>query len=194
MGLNFIFVENRKLSNTNERYLQIAKECKQIFIKKNEDYGTSWLAFRLSSLTDQMVIKARRIRQLETGVKSQVDEEIDGEYCALVNYSVMALILSDPSISDDSDLSVEDLSRLYDIQISKAYDLMQAKNNDYGEAWRDLRLSSITDLILVKLLRIRRIEENDGQTTISEGISSNYLDIINYSIFALILLTDNQTL
>ncbi len=194
MTINSIFVENRAVTTTNDQYLAIAESCKQIFLEKYDDYGPSWMAFRPKSLTDQMIIKARRIRQLEGGRESKVGDGIADEYRALVNYGIMALLQMDHDLDPECPPDRSSIEKLYDEQMKKAYDLMQAKNHDYGEAWRDLRTSSMTDLILVKLLRIRRIEENEGATKVSEGIESNYLDIINYSIFALIILTENQDL
>lgn len=173
---------------TEEQYRVILGRCKEIFIKKMQDYGSSWRIMRTSSITDQIFIKAQRIRTLEEVKKAKIDEGIEGEYMAMVNYGIMGLVqLQEGSSADELDLKTAE--KLYDQFAEEAFDLMLKKNHDYGEAWRDMRTSSITDLILTKILRIKQIESNDGKTTISEGIDSHYLDIINYSIFALIRIT-----
>lgn len=167
--------------------------AKEIFVKKTKDYGTAWRILRPSSLTDQLYIKAKRIRSFEeTGIQ-KIKESIEGEFLALINYSVMALIqLELDSGVNDLELSLEDATSLYDKHLDYTLELMKKKNHDYGEAWRDMRTSSMTDLILMKLLRIKQIENNDGNTIISEGIDANYHDIINYAIFALIQLSEQK--
>ena len=179
--------------NTLEQYLDIISKAKSVFLNKNEDYGSAWRILRTSSLTDQIYIKVSRIRTLEQGVESKVGEGIEGEYIAVVNYSIMALIQLEYG-PDEKDIRMANarLEELYNSMSAQALDLMQKKNNDYGEAWRDMRSTSITDLILVKLLRIKQIEENDGQTIVSEGLDSNYLDILNYAVFALIKMSEKE--
>ena len=178
---------------TVSQYDQIVKTARSIFIDKNSDYGTSWRILRPSSLTDQIYIKAKRIRSIqETGV-NKVKESIEGEFIAIINYGIMALIqLAFPPKDDEIQLELDKCLSFYDSFASQTRELMLNKNHDYGEAWRDMRVSSITDLILMKLHRIKQIEENDGKTIVSEGLDSNYQDIINYAIFASILLEEKK--
>ncbi len=156
-------------------------------MKKNHDYGASWTILRLPSITDQLYIKAARIRSIEENKAQKVDDPIDLEYVGLINYSIMGLILIE-NLSTNKDLNTINLSNEYDLVVQKTRDLFENKNHDYGEIWREMRLSSYTDLILMKLLRIKQIEDQKGYTLVSEGIDSGYMDIINYSIFALIKL------
>jgi hypothetical protein len=158
--------------------------------KKMSDYGAAWRILRLPSLTDQIFIKAQRIRSLQTQSERKVDEGEVSEFIGIVNYSVMALIQIKLGVSEQVDLDLKEALVLYDEQIQIIYELMLNKNHDYGEAWRDMRVSSLTDLILQKLLRVKQIEENQGKTLISEGIDANYHDMVNYAIFALIHLKD----
>lgn len=174
------------MSNTSSEYAASIAICRDIFAKKLRDYGTSWRMFRISSITDQVFIKANRIRTLEQKGISKVGDDIRGEYLGIVNYSIIALIQLELKDDDRTELPVEETQKLYDKYAAEAKDLMEKKNHDYGEAWRDMRVSSLTDMILVKLLRIKQIEDNEGQTVASEGIDANYFDIINYAIFALI--------
>lgn len=165
--------------------------CKELFLKKNLDYGTAWRILRLSSITDQIYIKAQRIRTLqETGI-SKVGEGIEPEFVGIINYCVMALIQMQLSASDDSrtDIPTDELELLYDAQMNRVIELLFAKNHDYGEAWRQMRVSSMTDLILMKLLRTKQIEDNQGATLVSEGVDANYMDMINYAVFCLIKMT-----
>lgn len=164
--------------------------CREVFLKKHQDYGSSWRIFRPSSLTDQLFIKAKRLRSIEEKGRQLVDDPLDGEYMGLINYSILAIIQSTLPVATETDLSEATVSRLYDAEIATTRDLLERKNHDYGEVWRELRLSSITDLILAKLLRIRQIEDNDGKTVASEGQEGNYRDIINYAVFALILIEE----
>lgn len=164
--------------------------CENIFDKKLNDYGASWRVMRASSITDQLLIKARRIRTLETGEAAMVDEGILPEFMAMVNYGIIGIIQLKYGYSDIKDMSPADAMAKYTVERDAARNLMIAKNHDYGEAWREMRVSSFTDIIITKLLRIKEIEDNDGKTSISEGIDSNYLDIINYSIFAIIRITE----
>lgn len=174
---------------TLEAYNQELDICRKLFLAKAKDYGTSWRILRPSSLTDQIFIKASRIRSIQEKGVAKIDEGIDDAFKAIVNYSVMAIIqLDDLSYSE---YSYDEAEKKYDLVIHEIRDLMLRKNHDYGEAWRDMRISSITDLILMKLLRIKQIEDNDGKTTVSEGLKSNYMDMVNYALFALILNTEN---
>lgn len=151
-----------------------------------KDYGSAWRILRLSSLTDQIFIKAQRIRSLQTNKTRKVDEGQASEFIGIINYSIMSLIQIEEGIVETPDLDLEAALNLYDIQLDKTKSLMENKNHDYGEAWRDMRVSSLTDLIIQKILRIKQIEDNQGKTLVSEGIDANYQDIINYSVFALI--------
>ena len=153
-----------------------------------KDYGCAWRILRLSSLTDQIFIKAQRIRSIEMKGSQKVGEDIRNEFIGIVNYSIIALIQLEKGIAEQPDMESEEVQALYEKFYSEANELMQSKNHDYGEAWRDMRVSSLTDLILQKLLRVKQIEDNEGKTLISEGIDANYFDMINYSIFALIKL------
>ncbi|MDA9563695.1 DUF1599 domain-containing protein [Flavobacteriales bacterium] len=182
------------MSNTINQYDSIIENCRDIFVKKMKDYGTSWRILRLSSITDQVFIKANRIRTLqETGV-SKVGEGILPEFIAMVNYSIMAQVQMElgAAQSENAEMEPKQAELIYDKYAELAKELMVAKNHDYGEAWRDMRVSSLTDLILVKLLRIKQIEDNKGETIISEGIDSNYYDILNYSVFALIKIGEQE--
>lgn len=174
---------------TSEQYQHIVQGCREIFLKKTIDYGTSWRIARASSLTDQIFIKANRIRTIQETGENKVGESIEGEFGAMVNYCIMAIIQSRSTDNMGLELTAQQAEILYDQVALEAFQLMEKKNHDYGEAWRDMRVSSLTDMILMKLLRIKQIEDNGGKTIASEGIESNYFDILNYSIFALIHLT-----
>jgi hypothetical protein len=169
-------------------YDKIVGTCRDIYSKKIKDYGTSWRILRPTSLTDQLFIKGQRIRTLEEKQTKKVDEGIEGEFMGLINYSIIGLIQLELPAEERLELPIDEALALYDKHIKINKELMLAKNHDYGEAWRDMRTSSMTDLILMKLYRIKQIEDNKGATLISEGIDSHYRDIINYSIFALIKL------
>lgn len=177
------------MQQTLQQYDAIITKCKTIFTKKNQDYGTAWRILRPSSLTDQLYIKAKRIRSIEEKQAQQIEDSIESEFIGLVNYSVMALIQLDLPQDAPLELDQKSTEKLYDESIHQTRELMIAKNHDYGEVWREMRVSSMTDLILMKLLRIKQIEDNDGKTLISEGLAANYQDIINYAIFALIKIT-----
>jgi hypothetical protein len=179
-----------KFTHTEEQFKSAMAECRGIFEKKLLDYGASWRILRPSSLTDQLYIKAKRIRQLETSGESLVGEGIRPEFVALVNYGLVGLIQLSKGYVDSTDMSAAEALSLYDTYANEALLLMQKKNHDYDEAWRSMRISSYTDFILTKLQRIKEIEENAGMTTVSEGIDSNYMDIINYAIFGLIKLSE----
>lgn len=175
------------MKNTSLEYDNVVMVCRTLFINKMKDYGSAWRILRLPSLTDQIFIKAQRIRSLQENEIRKVDEDEKGEFIGIINYSIMALIQLELGVVDQPDLDVTKATELYDAKIKLTKELMEAKNHDYGEAWRDMRVSSLTDLILQKLLRVKQIEDNKGMTLVSEGIDANYQDMINYSVFALIL-------
>lgn len=174
------------MQNTSQQYDAVVTECRSLFIKKMSDYGSAWRILRLPSLTDQIFIKAQRIRQLQENTEQKVDEGEVAEFIGIINYSIMALIQLELGVVEQPDLSTEEATVLYDKHIKITKELMENKNHDYGEAWRDMRISSLTDLILQKLLRVKQIEDNQGKTLVSEGIDANYQDMINYAIFAMI--------
>ncbi len=173
---------------TNQQFEQIKEICLEIFFKKMQDYGSAWRILRSSSLTDQIYIKAQRIRSIQNKGTQKINEGIKPEFIGIVNYSVMALVQLEMGHANQADLSPEQAKEKYIHYYDKARMLMQDKNHDYDEAWREMRVSSLADIILMKLLRIKQIEDNQGQTTISEGIDANFYDIINYGVFALIKL------
>ena len=178
------------MSQTTEQYKKVIAKCRDIFEKKGKDYGTAWRVLRVSSLTDQIFIKAQRIRTIqETGV-NKVGEDIADEFVAIVNYCVMGLIQLELGSDSMEEIPVDEAVKRYDQKTKEAFELMQKKNHDYGEAWRDMRISSLTDLIMMKILRTKQIEDNQGKTLISEGVDANYLDMLNYAVFALILLDE----
>lgn len=179
------------MSNTDRQYDEVIKTCRDIFIRKTQDYGTSWRVLRTISIVDQIFIKAQRIRTIQQKGVSRVGEDIKGEFIGIVNYGIIGLIQfqNEPAIED---LSPDKAAALYDKQVTAVKQLMQKKNHDYGEAWRDMSQESFADLILMKLMRMRQILSNDGKTVISEGIDANYDDIINYAIFALILIEEGK--
>lgn len=174
------------MSKTNEQFDAVVASCRDVFAKKLQDYGASWRILRSSSLTDQLFTKTKRIRTLEITGVSKVGEGIMPELMALVNYGIIGMIQLEKGFVDKVDMTPAQALALYDEKMASTRDLMLAKNHDYGEAWRDMRVTSYTDFILTKLNRIKEIEDNEGQTQISEGIDSNYQDIINYAIFGLI--------
>jgi len=174
------------MDKTSQQYDHVITVCQDIFTKKMKDYGIAWRILRPSSMTDQIYIKAQRIRSIEQKGVSKIDEGVRSEYIGIVNYCIMALIQLEKGTSENDDLSQEETLNLYLGYFNEAKELMMAKNHDYDEAWRHMRMSSYTDLILMKLKRIKQIEDNLGKTIISEGIEANYLDMINYAVFALI--------
>jgi hypothetical protein len=174
--------------NTSQEYDNVIAVCKSLFLKKTKDYGTAWRILRCSSITDQIFIKAQRIRTLEEKKVSKVGEDITSEYIGIVNYCVIAILQLELSADDPNEMEVEVVESLFDKRVNETKELMFAKNHDYGEAWRDMRISSLTDLILMKILRVKQIEDNLGQTLASEGVKANYQDMLNYSVFALIKL------
>ncbi len=177
------------MQNTSKQYDAVVSQCRQLFIKKMTDYGAAWRILRLPSLTDQVFIKAQRIRSLQENEERKVDEGQESEFIGIINYCLMALIQIEKGIATQPDLNTKEATLLYDQYIKETKKLMLAKNHDYGEAWRDMRVSSLTDLIIQKLLRVKQIEDNKGKTLVSEGIDANYQDMINYSIFAMIHLS-----
>lgn len=180
------------MNNTSLQYDFAVKHCRDIFIKKMLDYGSAWRVLRNSSIVDQIFIKTQRIRTIDDKGTQKVNEDIRSDYIAIVNYSVIGLIQMALAQDQRQNISVEEAGTLFDKFIAQAKLLMENKNHDYGEAWRNMLISSFTDLILVKLLRIRQIEENGGKTFSSEGIDANYFDTINYAIFALIKLSERE--
>ncbi|HAW18944.1 MAG TPA: hypothetical protein DCX14_02075 [Flavobacteriales bacterium] len=177
------------MEQTLEQYDQALAKCRDIFLKKTKDYGTAWRILRPKSLTDQIFIKAQRIRTIEETGENKVGEDVSSEYIGIVNYCIMAQLQLEMGVSDETELNYERAESLYDSKAKETRNLMIMKNTDYGEAWRDMRVSSLTDLILMKILRTRQIEDNDGKTLISEGLDANYMDMMNYAMFALIRLS-----
>ena len=174
------------MGKTSEQYDQIIKRSTSLFEKKMKDYGSAWRILRLPSLTDQIFIKAQRIRQLQENEVQKVAEGEKSEFIGIINYSIMALIQLENGVVETPDLNTEAATLLFDKHSTITKELMLNKNHDYGEAWRDMRVSSLTDLILQKLLRVKQIEDNKGKTIVSEGIDANYQDMINYAVFAMI--------
>ena len=172
--------------DTEQQFKDVMAECRSLFAKKLHDYGASWRILRPSSLTDQLFIKAKRIRSLEIKQVSLVGEGIRPEFIALINYGIVGLIQIEKGFADQVDITPEDALTMYDEKAKEALDLMIKKNHDYDEAWRDMRVSSYTDFILTKIQRVKEIEDINGKTLVSEGIDSNYMDIINYSVFGAI--------
>ncbi|MCR4659155.1 MAG: DUF1599 domain-containing protein [Bacteroidales bacterium] len=177
---------------TQKEFAQEVAACREVFARKTSDYGTSWRVLRLPSLTDQILIKANRIRSIEESGENRVGEDIRAEFVAMVNYAVMALIQCQLGTGEPQEIASDEALRLYDKHIGQAIALMLDKNHDYGEAWRMMRVSSMVDLILMKLRRIKQIEDNNGLTIASEGVEGGYTDIINYSLFCLIRLTEGK--
>ena len=180
------------MTNTNEQYDQAIQACKEIFVKKAKDYGTSWRVLRLISIVDQIFIKAQRIRTIQQKGEQKVGDDVISEFKGIVNYGVIGLIQLDLQTEMVEDLPVDEVSRLFDKKIAISRELMTDKNHDYGEAWREMSQESFVDLVLMKLMRIKQIITNEGKTLISEGIDANFTDIINYSVFALILIDEGR--
>jgi uncharacterized protein YbdZ (MbtH family) len=176
------------MQNTSKQYEEVINQCKDIFLKKMKDYGTAWRNLRPKSLTDQIFIKAQRIKSIEEKGTQKVNDDISGEYIGIINYCLIALIQLELTNDSRIDLPYKEVEELYNKHIGTTKKLMEDKNHDYGEAWRDMRLSSLTDLILMKIFRVKQIEDNLGQTIISEGVDANYMDMINYAAFAMIKL------
>ncbi|MCH2198077.1 MAG: DUF1599 domain-containing protein [Flavobacteriales bacterium] len=180
------------MTDTNSQYDTVTTKCEDIFFKKTKDYGTAWRILRTSSLTDQIFIKAKRIRTIQETGQNKVGEGVEDEFIGIINYCAMALIQLELGADAPLELDPDEGLALYRRKIADTKGLMQKKNHDYGESWRDMRVSSLTDLILMKLLRVKQIEDNEGNTLISEGIDANYQDMINYAIFAMILLSEGE--
>ena len=176
------------LDKTIGEYKEVIEACKAIFKKKTIDYGTAWRILRLPSITDQIYIKAQRIRSIQEKGTQKVADDVTGEFIGIINYCIMALIQLELPENEKLDMEYSELEPLYDKWVEATRTLLTNKNHDYGEAWRNMRVSSITDIILMKLLRVKQIEDNKGKTLISEGVEANYQDMINYAVFALILL------
>ncbi len=180
------------MPDTSKQYDSVITTCRTLFENKMKDYGSAWRILRLPSLTDQIFIKAQRIRSLQQNDVRKVDEGEASEFVGIINYCIMALIQLDKGIVEQPDMELDEALELYDQKVSLTKQLMMDKNHDYGEAWRDMRVSSLTDLILQKLLRVKQIEDNKGKTLVSEGIDANYQDMINYAVFALIHLKETE--
>ena len=178
------------MQDTSKQYDDVVETCRSLFLKKMSDYGSAWRILRLPSLTDQIFIKAQRIRSLQQNDIRKVDEGEISEFIGIINYCIMALIQLDKGVVEQPDLTSDQAIALYDEQVAITKQLMEDKNHDYGEAWRDMRVSSLTDLILQKLLRVKSIENNEGELLVSEGIDANYQDMVNYAVFALIHLNE----
>lgn len=181
------------MQKTLQQFEEVVKMCREVFVNKMKDYGSSWRVLRAPSLTDQIYIKANRIRSIQEKGTSKVSEGIRPEFIGIVNYSTMALVQLELGTAEKVDMKDEEALKYFDLFINKALDLMKAKNHDYDEAWRNMRISSLADIILMKLMRIKQIEDNLGATSVSEGIDANYYDIINYAVFALIKIEEGAT-
>lgn len=176
------------VEKTTLEYKEVIVACKALFEKKTRDYGTAWRILRLSSITDQIFIKAQRIRSIQEKGTQRIDDPIKDEFIGIINYCLIALIQMRLTDVASLDMTFEELEPLYDAAANETLELLQNKNHDYGEAWREMRVTSITDIILMKLLRVKQIEDNQGKTIVSEGVKANYQDIINYAVFAMIKL------
>jgi hypothetical protein len=184
--------QNTLNNKTTAQYNEVVSICLELFSKKTKDYGTSWRAMRLPSITDQIFIKIQRIRSIQEKGKQLINEPIEDEFVAIINYSVIALIQLEVMDREGFEMDAEEAIALYKKHINSTMELFLKKNHDYGEAWRDMRVSSITDIILMKVLRTKQIEDNKGKTLVSEGVDANYQDMINYSVFALIKLKEEK--
>jgi hypothetical protein len=196
--LSVLFVENGvfctarffMIEKTAIEYREVIATCKTLFEKKTRDYGTAWRILRLPSITDQIFIKAQRIRSIQEKGSQKVEDPVRDEFVGIINYCFIGIIQIKLSHSEKTDLTFEELEPHYDEAVNETFELLQNKNHDYGEAWREMRITSITDIILMKLLRVKQIENNAGKTLVSEGVKANYQDMINYSVFALIKLKE----
>lgn len=193
---NVLFIEialfcMAMMEKTATEYKEVIAVCKALFARKTQDYGTAWRILRLPSITDQIFIKAQRIRSIQEKGVQKVNDPIRDEFIGIINYCVIALIQMKLTESDGLELSYEKLAPLYDETIKETFSLLETKNHDYGEAWREMRISSMTDLILMKLLRVKQIEDNAGKTLVSEGVKANYQDMINYAVFCMIKLSED---
>lgn len=188
---NTLFCMHFMIDRTASEYRQVISTCKTLFAKKTHDYGTAWRILRLASITDQIFIKAQRIRSIQQKGEQKVEDSIKDEFIGIINYCIIAMIQIKLNDESEMELSFDKLEPMYDEAVNETLDLLQNKNHDYGEAWRDMRVSSITDIILMKLLRVKQIEDNAGKTLVSEGVKANYQDMINYAVFALIKLNED---
>ena len=173
-------------NQTTQEYNQVISVCRTLFINKTRDYGTAWRILRLPSITDQIYIKAQRIRSIQDKGKQKVEEDISSEFIGIINYCVIAMMQMEMQDSDNMELEPAKVERLYDQFVKETLDLLMNKNHDYGEAWREMRITSITDIILMKIFRVKQIEDNQGKTVVSEGVKANYQDMLNYAVFCLI--------
>ena len=173
-------------NQTTQEYNQVIKVCRTLFINKTRDYGTAWRILRLPSITDQIYIKAQRIRSIQDKGKQKVEEDISSEFIGIINYCVIAMMQQELESSDNMELAFDKVAILYDQYVKETFDLLMNKNHDYGEAWREMRITSITDIILMKIFRVKQIEDNHGKTVASEGVKANYQDMLNYAVFCLI--------
>ena len=178
------------IKKTSTQYKEVIAACQELFVKKTRDYGTAWRVLRLASITDQIYIKAQRIRSIQEKGQQKVEDSIRDEFVGIVNYCVIALIQMKLGATTNMELTAEEIAPVYHDAVEETFLLHENKNHDYGEAWREMRISSITDIILMKLLRVKQIEDNEGKTLISEGVKANYQDIINYAVFCLIKLNE----
>lgn len=176
------------IEKTGSEYNAVIRKCKDLFEKKTRDYGTAWRILRVPSITDQIFIKAQRIRSIQEKGMQRVNDAIEDEFVGIINYCIIAMVQLDLTDKDPMEMSFEQVEPLYDQAVTETRDLLLNKNHDYGEAWRDMRISSITDIILMKLFRVKQIEDNAGETLVSEGVKANYQDMINYAVFCLIKL------
>jgi hypothetical protein len=177
------------IEKTAIEYKQVISTCQDLFAKKTKDYGTAWRVLRLPSITDQIYIKAQRIRSIQEKGTQKVDDPIRDEFIGIINYCIIALIQLQLADESKLEMTYDELKPYYDKSVQETFDLLQNKNHDYGEAWREMRITSITDIILMKLLRVKQIEDNQGKTLVSEGIKANYQDMINYAVFCMIKLS-----
>ncbi len=173
-------------NQTTQEYNQVIKVCRSLFVNKTKDYGTAWRILRLASITDQIYIKAQRIRSIQDKGNQKVEEDISSEFIGIINYCVIAMMQQDLEGSATMELPLDKVELLYDRYVKETFDLLMNKNHDYGEAWREMRITSITDIILMKILRTKQIEDNQGVTVVSEGVKANYQDMLNYAVFCLI--------
>jgi hypothetical protein len=191
ISLYFQFL-SLKMKNTSQQYEEVILQCRELFIKKMKDYGSAWRILRTSSITDQIFIKAQRIRSIEDKGTQRIEEGVQSEFVGILNYSIIALIQLALANDSRTEIPSEEAGMLFDKFANQCKKLMEDKNHDYGEAWRDMRVSSITDLILMKIFRVKQIEDNNGQLLVSEGIDANYMDMVNYAAFALILMNEKN--
>src|SRR5690606_32383262 len=181
------------MNHTSQQYDEVIANCRELFVNKMKDYGPAWRILRLSSVTDQIFIKAQRIRSIEQKGTQLVEDDLRGECIGILNYSIMALVQLELGVVEKPDIDKDMAAQLFDKYTAETKALMERKNHDYGEAWREMRISSITDLILQKILRIKQIEDNSGKTTVSEGLDANYMDMVNYAAFVLIKMSETET-